>query len=265
MKRQLVSLLLLVCFSAFNPIPANAWGPNGHRIVAIIAARHLKPKTKKAIEDILGKDVTLASVANYADAIRNSKPETKNFHYVDIPKDATNYVESRDCKDTEKGDCVIKALERFSKQVVDQNESLASRRFALKFIVHLVGDLHQPLHCADNHDVGGNNVSVTWFGKSTNLHKVWDSAIINEAELSDDEFADALDDELTDQQVAAIENGTVLSWVLESHKAAHDFAYVIPASHALSQTYYDRNAPVVDRQLLRAGLRLAKVLNFIFK
>jgi len=244
---------------------ASAWGASGHRIVAMIAARHLSNPARQRVTEILGANVSLESVANYADAIRNIKPETSQFHFVDIPKDATNYDPHRDCAPSDKGDCVIQALERFRAQVLDQNETLANRRFALKFIVHLVGDMHQPLHCADNHDRGGNMVSVTWFGRTANLHKVWDTLIIQEAGLDDAEFASALDSDLTDQQIAAIQQGNLTQWALESHKAAHDFAYVIPNNHALDQAYYDRNAPIVDQQLLRGGLRLAKVLNTIFQ
>jgi hypothetical protein len=266
MLRKTLPLFLLVTLMSCTAPIANAWGASGHRIVAIIAARHLKPQARQRIAQILGPHVSLESVANYADAVRNSRPETYNFHFVDIPKSANNYDPDRDCRmDPEKGDCVIAALERFKAQVNDPHESLAKRRFALKFIVHLVGDLHQPLHCADNNnDHGGGRVNVKWFGTSTNLHKVWDTEIIDAARLTDNEFADALDSDLTAAQIQTRQQGTVLQWVLESHRLAREHAYAIPDNKELDQEYYDANSGIVDEQLLRGGLRLAKFLNSIF-
>lgn len=263
--RWSVCSLLALSLISLNAVPANAWGASGHRIVAIIAERNLTAEAQARVTQILGQNVSLASVANYADAIRNRHQETKNFHFVDIPKNRKDYSPARDCQPTKKGDCIIAALERFKADVVNPQKTLAERRFALKFIVHLVGDMHQPLHCADNHDVGGNNVSVKWFGKSTDLHKVWDTLIIEEAELTDTEFADALDSDLSQQQIQVIQQGTPVEWALEAHEAARSHAYVIPANRLLSHDYYDANARVVDEQLLRGGLRLAKLLNTIFQ
>lgn len=263
--RWLTCSLLALSLIGLTAVPANAWGAPGHRIVAMIAARHLTQQARQRITQLLGPNVSLASVANYADAVRNRYPETYNFHFVDIPKNDTSYQPSEDCKpDPEKGDCVIAALDRFRQQVMDSQESLPRRRFALKFIVHLVGDMHQPLHCADNNDLGGGTLKVKWFGSNTSLHKVWDRFIIEEAQLTEEEFTDALDSNLTQSEIQAMQQGTIIQWAIESHTLAREFAYAIPGDKELDQEYYDRNAPIVDRQLLRGGLRLAKVLNTIF-
>jgi hypothetical protein len=244
---------------------AFAWGPAGHRIVAMIAQQNIKPQTRTRIKQILGPNVSLVSVATYADTVRERFPHTSNNHFVDIPKDLNDYVATRDCvADPEKGDCVLAALERFRGEAMNPTESIGRRRFALKFIVHLVGDMHQPLHCSDNNDRGGNDVKVKWFGQESNLHKVWDSKIIANAELTEQEFVDALATDLTTQEINDLKRGNLLRWALEAHTLARTNSYNIPASMALGDDYYDQNWAVVDKQLLRGGMRLARVLDWMF-
>ena len=263
-KNGLTRFVLALSLLSLIPLSANAWGAAGHRIVAMIAENHLTERARQRVTQLLGEDVTLASVASFADEIRNSRPETKQFHFVDIPLAANNYDPTRDCKETDEGDCVIAAIERFRRELSSSSESAGRRSFALKFLVHLIGDMHQPLHCADNNDRGGNDVKVTWFGRSgkgINLHSVWDRLIIEEAGLGDVEFAEALEEGLTPQRIETRQRGTVIEWALEAHKVARNHAYRIPRNKRLAQAYYDRTFAVVDEQLLRGGLRLAKILN----
>jgi hypothetical protein len=264
-SRTLISRLLLLSIIGLNAIPANAWGAAGHRIVAGVAQNHLTPHAKQQIAAILGPNVTLDSVATFADDIRNSRPDTRQFHFVDIEKDLTDYVPSRDCPQTAQGDCVIAALERFRQQVFDPHASLATKQFALKFIIHLVGDMHQPLHCSDNHDHGGNGLSVQFFNQAMNLHSLWDSGIIAKTGLSESQYASALEGGLTPQQISQIQQGTTIQWALESHALAKTNAYDnVQPNASLGQAYFNTNKPIVDMQLRRGGLRLAKVLNDLF-
>jgi nuclease S1 len=273
-KKHLICFILAVSLVSIFPARANAWGAAGHRIVAIIAEDNLNTHTRERIADLLGEEVTLASVANFADEIRFSRPDTKQFHFVDIPLTANSYDPARDCRASEEGDCVIAAIERFRQELANTSLSKARRRFALKFLVHLVGDMHQPLHCADNdNDRGGNDVKVVWFGRSGkgfNLHAVWDKLIIQQAELTDDEFAEALVDGLTSARIQTIQSSTVIQWAEEAHRVARERAYrFVPgtrimnksATETLGQAYYNRNFATVDDQLLKGGLRLAKILN----
>jgi hypothetical protein len=263
-ENRFACFVLFLSLIILAPLRAEAWGVSGHRIVAMIAENHLTQRARLRVTQLLGDDVTLASVASFADEIRNSRPETKQFHFVDIPLAANNYDSNRDCPETDEGDCVIAAIERFRRELSSEGESVGRRRFALKFLVHLIGDMHQPLHCADNNDRGGNDVKVTWFGRSgkgINLHSVWDSLIIEEAALEDAEFAEALEEGLTTQSIQTRQSGTIIQWALEAHKAARNHAYRIPRNKRLGQAYYDRTFAVVDEQLLRGGLRLAKILN----
>jgi hypothetical protein len=259
-----LTLMLIVLL----PARAFAWGAAGHRIVAMIAEGHLNAKTRAAI-DLLLDDQTLSDIANYADAIRNKRPETANFHFVDVPLGKDVFDPAKDCPQSEKGDCVIAALNRFAKEANNPALSIGKRRFALKFIVHLVGDMHQPLHCADNNDRGGNDVNVSWFGrkgKGVNLHSVWDRLIIEAAELEDAEFAQALEDEFTEQQTKDFQKKTLVDWANEAHRLAQKFAYgKLPDDRALGQQYYDATFAVVDEQLYKGGVRLAQVLNTIYK
>ena len=238
-------------------------GNDGHKIVAIIAEKHLTDSARSEARRLLGNS-SLESIATFADDVRNSRPETKQFHFVDIPLTETTYDPARDCQASTNGDCVIAAIERFRTTLADRTRSDADRAEALKFIVHLVGDMHQPLHCADrNNDRGGNAVKLTFLRKKSNLHAVWDSGIIREADLSNVEFADELEAAIVAREIDGIQRGTPITWANEAHKLARTNAYkLVPKSGAiLGVAYYNHNFAVVDSQLTKAGLRLAKVLN----
>lgn len=256
-------VVIALCMAVLLPSVSMGWGPEGHIVVAKIAAARLSPAAKTGVRQLLGRH-TLESVANFADQVRSKRPATANWHFVDIPKDATDYDANRDCAPTPKGDCVIAELARAQSDLKNRTLAKPKRAEALKFIVHFVGDVHQPLHCSDNSDRGGNDVKVKFLGKPSNLHRVWDSGIITEANLSAADYADELDSWLESQDTATIEKGTVTEWALESHQLAKDNAYNIPADGDLDSTYVDANQPVVDQQLAFAGLRLAAILNAAF-
>ena len=257
-----VTFALLVCYS----VPAYAWGEAGHRIVAMIAERNINETTQLRIKQILGNNVSLASVANYADVVRNDYPTTYNFHFVDIPKNSNEYKPNRDCKwEPQKGDCVLAALPRYRNHILSPSSSAFKRAFALKFIIHLVGDMHQPLHCAENNnDFGGGGVTVWWFNQQTNLHKVWDTRIIGRHGLSDEAFVQGLINGSTAQEMEEMRSGNILRWALEAHQLAREYSYDLPADKRLGSDYYQNSWPIVDKQLLRGGMRLARVLDWLF-
>lgn len=259
----LASSVVALCVAVLLPSTSMGWGPEGHIVVAKIAAARLSPSAKTGVRQLLGRH-TLESVANYADQIRPKRPATAQWHFVDIPKDATDYDANRDCAATPRGDCVIAELARAQNDLKNRTLTKAQRAEALKFIVHFVGDLHQPLHCADNGDRGGNDVKVKFLGKASNLHRVWDSDIINEAHLAAADYADELDSWLDSQDTATAEKGTISAWALESHQLAKDDAYNIPTDGEIDSVYVDANQPVIDQQLAFAGLRLAAILNAAF-
>jgi hypothetical protein len=261
----LVAVLLL-------PAVTRAWGREGHVIIASIATQHLSPRARQAVAQLLNGE-TLSDVANWADEIRGDRPETERWHFVDIPLGRRRYDATSDCRPTPHGDCVIAATERFRRVLADARRRPRERAEALRFLVHLIGDLHQPLHCADDHDHGGNDVLVSFFGQRLhphthqrwNLHAVWDSGMIGRPGLSATRYAGQLQDLLVAADLAALERGTVVDWALEAHQAAVDHAYkTLPANKRLGTAYFRDNLPVVDDLLAKAGVRLAGVLNSAF-
>lgn len=188
MRRLLLASLLSVMTSALIIGPALAWGPVGHAIIAEIAEARLTPAAAQAVAQLLSQDGAqhLDQIASWADAIRPSHPETGPWHFVDIPLSAQGYNAARDCPG---GNCVVEQIQRWGAVLGDATVAPAERLIALKYVVHFVGDIHQPLHCETNFasrpppngDRGGNDVHLTYFGRSTNLHAVWDGGIIEEA------------------------------------------------------------------------------------
>ena len=239
---------------SFAAAPALAWGPTGHRVVGRIAERHLAPETAREVAAILGTE-RLAYAGTWADDIRSdpawAKAET--WHYVTIPAGVT-YAAS---KKEPKGD-VLEAIARFERGLADRGASRPLRQEAIRWLVHLVGDLHQPMHVGQREDRGGNEVVVLWFGEPSNLHAVWDSGMIDRMDLSSTELAEKIDVALP-AQVTSWQATSPLEWADES-RAASDPAYVL-GDRRLSYKYLYEHTPVVERRLLQAGIRLAGLLD----
>jgi hypothetical protein len=241
-----------------------AWGPRGHQISAIVAERNLNEAAAAQVNDLLNGE-SLADVANFADAIRDSRPDTKDWHFVDIEITDDAFDDARDCSPHgHPHTCVVDKIEQFKAVLRDQAKPRAERVEALKFLIHFIPDMHQPLHAADNHDGGGNGTMVKFFGTNGPLHKTWDSGLIGRAGINDDEkYADHLETLFEEAEIPDLTAGTTISWANESHRLAKPNAYRIPPSKNLGNAYLQRNLPIVDDQLLRGGLRLARVLNEI--
>jgi hypothetical protein len=213
------------------------------------------------VRQILGPGGSLAAVSTWADEIRSSRPETAPWHYTDIPLNASAIDPARDCPN---GDCVTVAITRFVAVLRDTASSPDAKNEALKFAVHFVADLHQPLHSADNHDRGGNDVHVMFFRTNANLHSVWDTFLIERIDADPERYAKRLDAALTDPNIRAFEAGTVEEWALESHAVAVKVAYgALPSRESLDlgADYFQIAAPAVDLELEKAGIRLALILN----
>jgi hypothetical protein len=255
--------VLAACFAIFPLHYAAGWGSRGHSIVAEIAQRRLEPSAQQKVKELLGADVSLASIASWADEIRLLRPDTYNWHFVDIPYEANGFDPARDCKATPKGDCVVNGIQRLRQTLIDPSKGKRDRAEALMFLVHFVGDIHQPLHCAErNGDKGGNQVAVTFFGQNSNLHKVWDFGLIDRRTLDWSEYVMYLEQNwLPGHDVADLEGGEPADWAWEAHQAAVNVAYALPGDLMLAEEYYEKSLPTVDRQLALAGVRLARLLN----
>jgi nuclease S1 len=255
MGRRIAALL------ALSIVPAFGWGPEGHSLVARIAWAQLTPAARERVTSILAPGQTLSSVASWADEIRRSRSETGPWHYIDIPIDKPHLDMARDCP---KNDCVIVKIADFRKTLQDPSASAEQRREALMFVVHFIGDMHQPLHCSDNHDKGGNDVRVQFFDRRTNLHSLWDGVLIDRLGTEDQLLPEL---SLEAARHKKWRKGSVEKWAEESHKAAVKIVYgklSVPGSDGLVtlKADYEQFAdPLIKTQLEKAGLRLARVLN----
>jgi S1/P1 Nuclease len=247
-----------------------AWGREGHRLTALVADQYLKPETKAQIAELLGKE-SLEDIASWADDYRAEHPETAKWHYVDIPK-GQKFDRIRDCplpsNDAKSPwrDCVTDRILYFEGRLGDTALSPAERTIALKFLVHFIGDVHQPFH-AYGDDRGGNGVRVTFLGSTTcgtfpcNLHAVWDESIIEDQGLSEKKYTDRLMQEIKDNNWERLSGGEPTTWANISHHYAEEA--VAPNGALITRAYVTEEARIVDAQLALGGLRLARVLNRI--
>ena len=257
MKRALIILGLLL----IAPASVLAWGANGHRVVGRIAANHLTAEAAVAVTSLIGSE-GLDQASTWGDDIRNDpnwRPPLKSpspWHYISIDDGETLETTARD----HDGD-VLEAIERFSAVLRNGQARRPAKQEALRFLVHFVGDVHQPLHVGRRADRGGNAVEVTLFGEKTNLHSVWDSALIEHEQLSFSELA-AFIDHPTMEELRTWQSSAPPAWVRES-KAVRDRVYKI-GDGKLSYQYAFDHMPLIKQRLLQAGVRLAGLLNSIF-
>lgn len=249
----------VACLSASPAVLA--WGQTGHRITGAIAEHYLSPSAKLQIEDILAGE-TLAEASTYPDEMKSNPAEfwkkvASPYHYVTVPAGKV-YA---DVGAPESGDAVT-ALAMFAKMVKDPKTTLEEKQLALRFIVHIIGDLHQPLHAGNGTDRGGNQAKVKFFGEESNLHSVWDSGLIDKQQLSYSEMANWLSAKITATQFRQWRNAEPTVWIAES-TAIRDTIY--PQSPEISWDYQYQNLPVLKQRLQQGGVRIAVYLNQLFK
>jgi S1/P1 Nuclease len=252
-----------------------AWGPEGHRVIAEIARSHLSPAATLQVRMLLGDD-DLAAVASWADEIKSERPETAAWHFVDIPRDASGFSEPRDCyrpdvrhpfSEEDRHNCVVDRIGLFQRVLADKGASREKRIEALKFLVHFVGDIHQPLH-AIGEARGGNDNHVVAFGSTEcgsrpcNLHFVWDIGLIEHSDRSERKCFARLQRIVSSGNLWRQSEGTQESWANESFQLARKVW--LTNGGAVDDAYFRTNISIVDRRLALAGVRLAKMLNQIF-
>tara|TARA_Y100000589_G_scaffold238939_1_gene226366 strand:+ start:2607 stop:3368 length:762 start_codon:yes stop_codon:yes gene_type:complete len=247
-------LVLLICFVIFE-IQSQAFGRTGHRVVAEIASRNMLPSALHEAHRLLNGR-SLAMVANWADEIRDHEEWKHSFwwHFVNV-EDQESY---KTATKNPNGD-IYQSILRFQK-VLSLSSSDAEKSEALKWLIHLIGDLHQPLHVGKSDDQGGNKVQVNWMGIPTNLHRVWDEHLVSTQQLSFTEMSDFLNF-YDRQEIRQWQSDEVIVWLQESYELRKQ-AYKI-GNRSLSYAYYGRCVPIVNRRLRQAGIRLAAVLNRI--
>jgi hypothetical protein len=271
MRAPIMAVLLVMATieSAF------AWGSEGHSIVAEIAQRRLSPKAERMVERLLGRGHSLAAIASWADDVREERPSTKQWHFVDIPVDDKRYDPAKECAPSQDGDCVIAELDRL-RTALSCAPGMRAKREALKFAVHFVGDIHQPLHTVAE-DFGGNAipVQIAMRGRkctgvcqikpyASNFHAAWDVDLIEATVWDWGAYVDRLESgwlKSAEARKRGVDEGTPQQWALETHAAAQVVWHRLPADHTLDDSYYRDVLPIMDRQLGLAGLRLARFLN----
>lgn len=243
-----------------NSTTITIWGQTGHRVVGYLAESKLSRKARRKIHQILEGE-SLAFVSTFADEIKSDDAFRKYgpWHYINIPLDAKYDPSNR----SDQGDLAY-GIEQCIAVLSDPTSSKSDLQFHLKLLVHLIGDLHQPFHIGREEDRGGNDIKISWFSSKSNLHRLWDSDLIDSYSMSYRELGDELLAQSTDKQIEKYSKGTYLEWIEDSHQIVAELYSSVKPDERLAYRYsYDYN-PVVFEQLKRGGFRLAALLNQIF-
>lgn len=253
-----MKLLLIVLSVLFIDSEFSRWGQIGHYTTGDIAEIHLNENARAEMERILGNE-SLAMASVWMDDIRSDDDYdyTNDWHWVTIP-DGKTYDET---EKNPNGD-IIWALEKLIGELKTGGLTETEEREKLKMVIHMIGDIHQPLHVGTGDDRGGNDVRVEWMGDSSNLHRVWDSDMIRSRELSYTELADEINHP-TNQQISEWQAATVKKWAEESKSYRHQ-VYDISRNNRLGYEYRYKNFDLVEKRLLQAGVRIAGVINEIY-
>lgn len=256
MKTQSASRLLVAAFAwalvVCWSMPALAWGAQGHQVIALLAQTQLSTKARVEVERLLALEpgTNLASISTWADEHRN--PASATWHYVNFPRGSCLYDAQRDCPN---GRCVVAAIER-QLAIIGSRASDKKRLVALKYLVHLVGDVHQPLHAGYRDDKGGNTYQLQAFMRGSNLHAVWDGGLIRQLNEAPSDMAERL------------QSLTVPAWTrgLDPAQAAEESCKLVATpgfypDRLVGSDYMRQFTPVMELRLAMAGARLAGLLN----
>ncbi|MBC3541323.1 S1/P1 nuclease [Rufibacter sediminis] len=256
--------LLVICFFVYLPLQSMAWGMLGHRIVGEIADRHISAKTRKNIQKVLGNE-TIAMASNWPDFIKSDP----SFNYLDTWH-YINLKEGLSFEQVEKhlhADTATDAFTRLNYLIAElKKKDLApeKKQMNLRLLIHIIGDVHQPMHVGRPEDLGGNRVRLEWFNQPTNLHRVWDSQLIEYQQLSYTEYAAAINFASKDQ-VKTWKKQLAPVWFFESYQIAQQlYKGITKPEEKLSYRYNFDYIDTLNQQLLKGGIRLAGVLEEIF-
>lgn len=255
--RLLLSTLLFVLI--FAPLQeVSSWGRVGHFITGEIAEAHMTDHAKAELQRVLG-DMTMHEATVWMDQVRRTDEysHTASWHWVTIP-DGQTYEEAEKNPD---GD-IVEALERKITKLKEGGLSEDEERDAVLMVIHMIGDIHQPLHVGNGEDLGGNRVGINYMGRSTNLHSLWDTQMIVSWGFGPEEFAEGIN-LAPDELVAEWQNSTVRDWAVESVSYRED-VYDVPDDYVVGWEYRNKNFHIVEKRLLQSGVRIAGVLNEIF-
>ena len=255
----------LLMFVSFLPCYSFSWGVLGHRIVGEIAESYLTPKAKDEIRKILGNE-TMAIASNWADFIKSDSTYDSlySWHFINLDSGLTKkqiqaYLEKDTATD------IYTKVRYLISELKNKQLSMAKKRMYLKLLIHFIGDIHQPLHVGRKADFGANRVRVQWFSTPTNLHAGWDESLVNFQQLSYTEYTRAINFTTTKQRLAW-QKQPVSDWIIESYQIAQElYADIKEPNQRLSYDYNFKYVQILNERLLKGGVRLAGVMNDIFK
>lgn len=261
MKNNIFSKILLA-YTFLIFVKGFAWGTTGHRVIAEIAENNIKWSTKQKLKKIIGKQ-KLAYWANWPDFIKSDTTgtwkHTDTWHYINIAPQ-TNFENFSQSLKSQTGPNLYTEIKNLSNQLKNKELSNQEREVALRFLIHLLGDLSQPMHTGRAEDLGGNTIKITYFREPTNLHSLWDSKLVDQNKYSYTEYARVLDVK-SKKEKKDLMSGTLEEWLFDSHKSANIiYAYTKPDQN-YSYNYLYRFNDLLERQLYVGGLRLAKILD----
>ena len=259
--KSVVVIAILIYF----PINGFSWGQQGHRIVGQIAESYLTPKAKAEIKKILG-DESIAIASNWADFIKSdtTMKYLSPWHYADFPKGLSYEQFKEELKKDTTADAYTK-LNFLISALKKKTLPLDTKRMYLRLLIHIVGDIHQPLHVSPEGTEGGNTVKVTWMGQNTNLHTVWDSQLIDFQQLSYTEYTTAIN-HTTAAQRKAWQQQPMSAWLFQSYTLSQMILNDINEHNTkLSYLYNFQHIKMLNDQLVQGGVHLAGMLNDIFR
>ena len=264
MKRNLLKKLVLGIAIIYAPLQSMAWGTEGHRVAGQIADSYLTPKARAAIKTILGNE-SIAITSNWADFIKSDPNFSylSSWHYIDLDKSYT-YPELKEYLDQDTKVDAYTKLNFLISELKKKDLSASNKLLYLRMLIHIVEDVHQPLHVGHTDDKGGNDIKLTWFNNPTNLHSVWDSQIIEFQQLSYTEYT-AWINHTTAAERAKLQKAPISEWIFESSQIAGKIYDEVKTGDSLSGYKYNfEHIAIVNQQLVKAGVRLAGILNQIF-
>lgn len=253
--------VLSIAFALLIPAMALAWGPKGHDTVAYIAEKHLSKKTLQKVTEVL-EDHSLVYVANWMDNASHTDEYayTKTWHYVNVDPEEGTYANSVKAAS---GDAVT-AINALVENLKSGELTIEEERAQLMMLIHIVGDIHCPMHAGRKSDRGGNGTKVKYFGSQKKLHSVWDSEIVESAHRwGYSEWQEQVD-RATPKQVKAMEQGTPNDWIEETVVLANEVYESAAKTSNMSYDYVAEYAPIIEQQFLKGGIRLAKLLEEIY-
>jgi len=256
-KIILVSCFFLLPFFSFG------WGVLGHRVVGQIAESYLTPKARVEIQKILGNE-SIAMASNWADFIKSDSTYqyVHNWHFIDVDSGVTK-AQLRDHLQKDTVADLFTKTNFLIRELKNKQLSMDKKRMYLKLLIHFVGDIHQPFHVGRQEDLGGNKIKLTWFSTPTNLHAIWDEQLINFQQLSYTEYAMAIN-HITAKQRLAWQKQPISEWIIESNQIAGRLYAQVTPDQKLSYRYNYDNIQILNERLLKAGVRLAGLLNELF-